>query len=223
MSRYWRTPTGLPIPSGSVGFPIGPFGIPMAMHAPAPVLAPVPVPIPVPVFAHVHHPVHPPPSVAPIFATSSSRYDSVTVVVITRGPTGRRHILMHFDGGPFSGRASILVDDLHGRDARTTLDKMICEYDLDHFGKKTYIDHHHKATNQRTLCCVVYAPELSRHRINSAFLRHHPHTPPLVRFLIDTHHHHHHKIETDSHSVLPMSDWTYQLVHSIDHLWSSFV
>lgn len=211
MSRYFFTPSGLPAPQQVV---IGPYVIstaPSVVHAPVP----IPIPVPAPMAFHPLAFVAPPAFVTSPSHSHSSRVDSVAVAIITRGRSGRRQILMVHTGS----RASIETVSLLGRDPHALLAQLLSQYGLTHFGKKTYIEHVDHATRERTLCCVVYAPELSRHRINTAFARHQPSIPPLSRFLIGTHTRH--TIQTDSGSTLAVSDWVYHFVHAIDQLWSS--
>jgi len=197
--RYFYSPAGLPITGGSLGIAVGSVGNPIAV----PIPIPIPIPVPTPIFA--------------MASPSSSRFQSVAVVVITRGRSGQREILMQHDGP----RASILTVDLLGQDAHSVLTHLVNDHGLTHFGKKTYIEHIYKTTGERTLCCVIYASEVSRYRIDMEYRRRHPHVPHLARFLIGTHRHR--SIETKSHSMVSMSDWVYHLVHSIDELWSNFV
>ena len=209
--RYFHTPSDLPVIGGPIGAVVGPFGVPIAVHVPVHMPSPIPIPIhvQVPLFAAVMHGAT---------ASASSRVTSISVVVITRARHGgRREILMHRDGS----QASILTKELHGRDAHTELAKLVSEHGLTHFGKKTYIEHVYKATGELTLCCVVYASELSRYRINNVITGKYPDLPHFARFLIGSHCKY--TIETESHSPVQMSDWVYHLVHSIDELWSNFV
>jgi hypothetical protein len=114
-----------------------------------------------------------------------SGYDFIGVIVVTKSPkTGMFEILlpvMH---------SSVVIDlrQVHGGDnSDTLLHRMLDDYGISHFGKHTQIRHVEHSNGCKYKFCIVYAPELSRTRINARRTSRYHKCVSLQRFFLPKH------------------------------------
>jgi hypothetical protein len=116
-----------------------------------------------------------------------SNYDYVTVVIVTNSgsqillPTQNNH----------KGHKSVDVNlrkVYHGTDANVMLQQIIAEYDLTHFGKHTTLSHYEKSSGINILIRVIYAPQISRYRINTNYKYHNSDNLLFERFWLSSYH-----------------------------------
>lgn len=114
-------------------------------------------------------------------SVNNSIYDYVTVVILTKGGT---QILLPTQNN-HHGYKSV---DMNLRkvylatDANSILQRMIAEYDLTQFGKHTTLSHYEKSSGINILIRVIYAPQVSRYRINTYYKHHNSDNLILERF-----------------------------------------
>ena len=114
-----------------------------------------------------------------------SGYDFIGVIVVTKSPkTGMFEILMPVEHG------SVQIDLRQVRmsdDPDTLLQRMLDDYGITHFGKHTQIRHVDHSSGSKYKFCIVYAPELSRTRINARRTSRYHRCVSLQRFLLPKH------------------------------------
>jgi len=239
MSRIFYSPH---IRSSGTSFPVGltlghPLGHPLGHHFGLPSGHPVVIagphglpvvgvvdhhhalPSPVRVVHHTPHVFVAPAPVPTPVVSSSCHYNYVAVIVITKGSTGRRQILLANYTTPCA-EASVELHRPHHDAPSSRLDRLVQEYGLTGFGVQHTISHTDTSTGERVLCRVVYAPSVSRGRINAAYLLRYSHAKPLVRCYISSHRRG--TIDSD-YGTLMLSDFNYNIVRAIDAQWSALV
>lgn len=110
-----------------------------------------------------------------------SNYNYVTVVILTNGGSQILLPMQHNRHGYKSVDVN-LRKVYHGTDANSILQRMIAEYDLTHFGKHTTLSHYEKSSGINILIRVIYAPKVSRYRINTNYKHHNSDNLILERF-----------------------------------------
>ena len=126
--------------------------------------------------AHVSHVSH--------ARSYRSDYDFVTVLVITKRPDGKYEILLPTSGNSIQLNCRRIN---HGDDPDALLARMIDDYGLTHFGKLSKIRHVEHSTGQIYKIAIVYAPMVSRTRINASYSSRHHHVNSLQRYFLPKH------------------------------------
>ena len=127
--------------------------------------------------AHGHHSGH--------HSGHHPDYDYVGVIVVTKNPrSGMFEILLPVE----HGSATIDIREVHAIDnPDMMLHRMIDDYGISHFGKHTKIRHVEHSNGSKYKLCIVYAPELSRTRINAHRVSRRRHSVSLQRFFLPKH------------------------------------
>ena len=124
--------------------------------------------------AHGHNVVH--------HSGQHPDYDYVGVLLLTKSQrSGMFEILLQVEHG------SVVIDlrQVHvGDNPDTLLRRMLDDYGISHFGKHTQIRHVEHSNGRKYKFCIVYAPELSRTRINTHRASRHYHSVSLQRFFL---------------------------------------
>lgn len=162
-------------------------------------------------FAHQLHPRH----AMHVAHIAHHDYDYVGIIVVTRSPrSGMFEILMLSENGNigFDIRQARACDN-----PDTLLNRLLTDYGIVHFGKHTQIRHVEHSDGSKYKFCIVFAPELSRTRINARRKVSAPHCLSLQRFFLPKH-----KIGSSikdnygsSHSVSPA---TSNIIYAISNM-----
>lgn len=151
-----------------------------------------------------------------------SIYDYVTVVILTNNGT---QILLPTQNN-HHGYKSVDVNlrkVYHGNDANSILQRMIAEYDLTHFGiKHTTLSHYEKSSGINILIRVIYAPQVSRYRINTNYKHHNSDNLILERFWLSSYRSSHIKGVKDS-IIYNINGFSTNIIYAIYNSLSQLV